>query len=173
MLGKRMNILLVFPRVEHGQTTIKDKGSWNALLFGNPIITLPHIAGITPKEHDVKIVNENYNDINFDVDVDLIGITCYTMTAPRVYKIADEFRKRGKTVVLGGYHPTALPEEAKKHADSVILGMAEASWPKLAAFEPIVPIPTSPIFENGTVRTLLVDVLIGQYSNPNLLYTDV
>jgi len=126
-----MNILLIFPRVEHGQTTIKDKGSWSALLFGNPIITLPHIAAITPKEHEVKIVNENYTSLNFDEDADLVGITCYTMTAPRVYEIADEFRRRGKTVVLGGYHPTAMPKEAKQHADSVLLGEAEASWPKL------------------------------------------
>ena len=126
-----MKILLVFPKVEHGQTTIKDKGTWNAFLFGNPIITLPHIATITPREYDVKIVNENYSDIDFDEDVDLVGITCYTMTAPRVYKIADEFRKRGKKVVLGGYHPTAMPDEAIQHADSVLKGEAEASWPKL------------------------------------------
>jgi radical SAM superfamily enzyme YgiQ (UPF0313 family) len=126
-----MKILLVFPRVEHGQTTVKDKGTWNAFLFGNPIITLPHIASITPKEHDVKIVNENYADIDFDVDVDLVGITCYTMTAPRVYEIADEFKRKGKIVVLGGYHPTAMPEEAIQHADSIVLGEAEASWPEL------------------------------------------
>jgi radical SAM superfamily enzyme YgiQ (UPF0313 family) len=126
-----MKIQLIFPRVEHGQTTIKDKGSWNAFLFGNPIITLPHVATITPREHDVKIVNENYSDIDFDEDVDLVGITCYTMTAPRVYKIADEFRSRGIKVVLGGYHPTAMPDEAIQHADSIVKGEAEASWPKL------------------------------------------
>jgi radical SAM superfamily enzyme YgiQ (UPF0313 family) len=126
-----MKILLVFPRVEHGQTTVKDKGTWNAFLFGNPIITLPHIATITPKVHDVKIINENYSDIDFDADIDLVGITCYTMTAPRVYEIADKFRSKGKKVVLGGYHPTAMPDEAIQHADSVVLGEAEASWPKL------------------------------------------
>ncbi len=126
-----MKILLVFPKVEHGQTTVKDKGSWNAFIFGNPIITLPHIATITPREHDVKIVNENYSDINYDENVDLVGITCYTMTAPRVYQIADEFRKRGKKVVLGGYHPTAMPDEAIQHADSIVKGEAEASWPRL------------------------------------------
>jgi len=126
-----MKILLVFPRIEHGQTTVRDKNSWTAWIFGNPIITLPYIAAITPKKHEVKIVNENYVDLDFDEDADLVGITCYTMTAPRVYEIADEFRRRGKTVVLGGYHPTALPEEAKQHADSVVLGMAEASWPRL------------------------------------------
>jgi len=124
-----MKVLLVFPAITHGMTTVKDKGSWRRIIAGYPIITLPHLAAITPNEHEVKILNENYDDINFDEDVDVVGITCYTMTAPRVYEIADEFRKRGKTVILGGYHPTAMPDEAKQHADSVIKGMAEKSWP--------------------------------------------
>ena len=125
-----MKILLVFPAIQHGMTTVKDKHSWRRIIAGYPIITLPHLAAITPREHEVKIVNENYEDIDFDEDVDVVGITCYTMTAPRVYEIADEFRKHGKTVILGGYHPTAMPEEAKQHADSVIKGMAEKNWPK-------------------------------------------
>jgi radical SAM superfamily enzyme YgiQ (UPF0313 family) len=126
-----MNILLIFPRIEHGATTYYNKGNWSSIIFGYPIITLPHIAAITPKKHNVRIINENYENINFDYNVDLIGITTYTMTAPRVYEIADEFRSRGKKVVLGGYHATALPEEAIKHADSLILGMAESNWPEL------------------------------------------
>lgn len=126
-----MNILLIFPRIEHGATTYYNKGTWSSIIFGYPIITLPHIAAITPKKHQVKIINENYEDIDFNYNADLIGITTYTMTAPRVYEISDEFRSRGKKVVLGGYHATALPNEAKKHADSVILGMAEANWPEL------------------------------------------
>lgn len=126
-----MKILLVFPRIEHGASTYKDKGSWSSILYGYPIITLPHIAAITPRKHSVKIVNENYDDIDFNEDADLVGITCYTMTAPRVYEIADEFRNRGKKVVLGGYHPTAMPDEAIKHADSILLGEAEATWPEL------------------------------------------
>ena len=125
-----MKVLLVFPRIEHGMSTFKDKGSWWSILFGYPIITLPHLAALTPRKHDVKIVNENYDDIDFNEKVDLVGITSYTMTAPRAYEIADEFRKRGVKVILGGYHPTALPEEAKQHADSVILGLAENSWPR-------------------------------------------
>jgi len=128
-----MKVLLVFPRIEHGATTVHDKGSYATFLFGYPILTLPHLAGITPSKYEVQILNENLDPLNFDVDADVVGITCYTMTAPRVYEIADEFRRRGKTVVLGGYHPTALPDEAKPHADSIILGMAEASWPKLLA----------------------------------------
>jgi len=126
-----MKVLLVFPRIEHGASTYRDKGSWEKFLFGYPILTLPHLAGITPKKYDVKIVNENLETLNFDEDADIVGITCYTMTAPRVYEIADEFRRRGKKVVLGGYHPTAMYNEASQHADSIVLGMAEASWPKL------------------------------------------
>jgi len=143
-----MKILLVFPKIHHGASTYHDKGSWTSILFGYPIITLPHIAAITPEKHEVKIVNENYEDINFDEDIDLVGITCYTMTAPRVYEIADEFRKRGKKIVLGGYHPTALPEEAGQHADSIIMGMAEASWPKL--LEDAEKGKLKPIYERNT-----------------------
>ena len=138
-----MKILLVFPRIEHGASTYNDKGSWSSILFGYPIITLPHMAAITPKKHTVKIVNENYQDIDFNDDADLVGITCYTMTAPRVYEIADEFRRRGKKVVLGGYHPTAMPDEAIQHADSIILGMAEATWPRLLSD-----------FENGKMKRI-------------------
>jgi len=125
-----MKILLVFPALEHGMVSAKDKRSWRSIVAGNPIITLPYLAAITPNKYSVELVNENYEDIDFNLEVDLVGITCYTMTAPRVYEIADEFRRRGKTVILGGYHPTALPEEAKQHADSVIEGMAELTWPR-------------------------------------------
>lgn len=125
-----MKILLVFPAIEHGVTTCKDKNSWRAIITGYPVITLPYLAAITQKKHSVKIVDENNEDINFNEDADIVGITCYTMTAPRVYKISDEFRKRGKTVILGGYHPTAMPEEAIGHADSIIKGMAELTWPR-------------------------------------------
>jgi len=123
-----MKILLIFPEIKHGMVTSKDKKSWRKIITGYPIITLPHMAAITPNEHNVKIVNENYDEIDFNEDADVVGITCYTMTAPRAYEIADKFRGRGIPVILGGYHPTAMPDEAKQHADSVIQGMAEVNW---------------------------------------------
>lgn len=126
-----MKILLVFPAIEHGVATAKDRGSWIPILFGYPAITLPHLAALTPKGHDIEIIDENYDKINFDKDVDLVGITSLTMTAPRVYHVADNFRKRGKTVIIGGFHASALPKEAKQHADSVVVGEGDISWPKL------------------------------------------
>ncbi|MBS3778503.1 MAG: B12-binding domain-containing radical SAM protein, partial [Candidatus Thermoplasmatota archaeon] len=95
-----MKILLIFPQIEHGVTTVEDKKGWASILLGYPAITLPHLAALTPRKHEIEIINENYDDLDFDADVDLVGITCFTMTAPRVYKIADEFRKRGKAVAL-------------------------------------------------------------------------
>ncbi len=126
-----MKILLIFPRIEHGAVSYRDKGSQIAVIFGYPAITLPHIAAITPSKHTIQIIDENYDALNFDTDADLIGITSPTMTAPRAYYLADEFRKRGKKVVLGGWHASALPEEAKQHSDAVVIGEAEISWPIL------------------------------------------
>jgi radical SAM superfamily enzyme YgiQ (UPF0313 family) len=131
-----MKILLVFPQIEHGVTTVKDKKRWASILLGYPAITLPHLAALVPKKHEVEIINENYDDLDFSLDVDLVGITCLTMTSKRVYEIADEFRHRGKTVILGGFHPSAMPDEAIKHADSVVIGEGDLSWPQaIADFE--------------------------------------
>lgn len=126
-----MDISLIFPRIEHGVTTHSDRGSWGSIIFGYPEITLPHLAAMTPRDYSVEIINENYENIDYDKPVDLVGITSYTMTAPRVYNIADKFREKGATVVLGGYHPSALPNEAIQHADSIVIGEAELSWPQL------------------------------------------
>jgi radical SAM superfamily enzyme YgiQ (UPF0313 family) len=92
---------------------------------------LKQLAAITPECHDVETVDEKYQQIDFSKEYDIVGISCMTYNAPRGYEIADIFRRRGVTVVLGGYHPSALPEEAKQHADAVVIGEAELTWPRL------------------------------------------
>lgn len=99
--------------------------------FSYPSLTLQQIAAITPREHTIDIVDERYENINFDKAYDLIGISCLTYNSLRGYEIADIYRKRGIPVVFGGYHASLLPEEAKQHADSVVIGEAELSWPQL------------------------------------------
>ncbi|MCL4472685.1 MAG: B12-binding domain-containing radical SAM protein [Actinobacteria bacterium] len=96
-------------------------------------LTLPLMGALTPEGHEVTAVDENVEPIDFDVEADLIAITALTPTAPRAYEIADEFRRRGRTVVLGGVHPSLMAEEAATHADSVVIGEAEESWPQLLA----------------------------------------
>ncbi len=96
-----------------------------------PQLALHLIAGLTPEEHEVKIVEEESEEIDLEEDCSLVGISCMTSNATRAYHLAREFRRRGKTVVLGGIHPTLLPQEALRHADSVVIGEAEGVWERL------------------------------------------
>ena len=96
-----------------------------------PPLNLGIVAALTPPEIEVSLVDENLAPIDVEAPVDLVGITAVTHTAPRAYRIAEAFRKRGVTVVLGGIHPSALPEEAAEHADAVVVGEAEGVWPNV------------------------------------------
>ena len=69
--------------------------------------------------------------IDFDESIDLVGITAQTCQAPRAYQIADEFRKRGKKTIIGGFHASFCPEEALQHFDSVLIGEAEDIWERI------------------------------------------
>jgi len=102
----------------------------NLFSSGNDLICQT-LAAVTPKNHSIKMVDEAVEEVGYDLDVDLVAMTTFTRSAPRAYKIADEFRKRGKKVVLGGWHVTALPDEAKQHADSVVIGEGEDLFPQL------------------------------------------
>jgi radical SAM superfamily enzyme YgiQ (UPF0313 family) len=96
-------------------------------------LTLPTLVSLIPPEieHRVTLIDEGIRDIPLDIDADLIGMTVITPTAPRSYWLADHFRKRGIKVVLGGPHVTLCPEDAAPHADAIVVGYAEESWPRL------------------------------------------
>ena len=111
-----MRILLVMPH-PNPKRSLFSKISY-------PCLTLQQVAGITPREHEVKIIDERYEKINFNKHYDLVGISCLTYNSLRGYEISNIFRKKGIPVVFGGYHASLLPEEAKQHADSVVIGEA-------------------------------------------------
>src|SRR3954467_8831532 len=96
-------------------------------------LTLTTLAALVPEElaAEVTIQDEGVQPLDLDFEADLVGITAITGTAQRAYRIADELRARGHTVVLGGVHATLLPDEAAPHADALVLGYAEQSWPRL------------------------------------------
>jgi radical SAM superfamily enzyme YgiQ (UPF0313 family) len=91
------------------------------------------LAALVPDELNAKVViqDEGVEPLDLDFSADLVGISAITGTALRAYEIADELRSRGHTVVLGGVHPTLMPEEAQLHADAIVTGYAESSWPDL------------------------------------------
>jgi radical SAM superfamily enzyme YgiQ (UPF0313 family) len=97
-----------------------------------PQLTLSLIAALTPPEHEVEIVEEVYDEhVNFDGDYDVIGISIMTQTCIRGYQVASEFKKRGKIVVFGGIHATAMPDEAIRFGNAVVIGEAEGLWDKV------------------------------------------
>ncbi|MEW6009347.1 MAG: radical SAM protein [Candidatus Omnitrophota bacterium] len=106
-------------------------------VFRRPIryapLTLTSLAALIPPEinAEVKIIDEGIEEMPSEINADLVGITAITGTALRAYKLADAIRKKGIPVVLGGVHPTLMPQEAGMHADSVVTGFAEESWPQL------------------------------------------
>jgi radical SAM superfamily enzyme YgiQ (UPF0313 family) len=86
------------------------------------------LAGLTPPDVEVVLSDERLAPVPPDADVDLVAITIETYTARRAYQIADGYRRRGTLVVVGGYHPSFLPDEALGHADAVVIGDAERVW---------------------------------------------
>lgn len=95
-------------------------------------VSLTLIASLTPPDWDIEIIDERMGEtVDYDEKVDLVGIAIRTLTAPRAYQIAAEYRKRGVKVVLGGPHVSVLPSEAALHADALVLGEAEPVWGQL------------------------------------------
>ena len=117
-----MKILLVKPRwfVHGGQYRYLERVRFTPLSLGI-------LASLSPG-HEVRIVDGDWEPMPADERFDLVGITATTFTSERAYKLADEFRRRGSKVVLGGVHPTIMPEECLGHADSVVIGEAEYLW---------------------------------------------
>ena len=104
--------------------------------FTNKGILIPQLAlfilqGLTPKKHEVKLVEEEYMELDLEEECDVVAISCLTSNAYRGYRIADSFREKGKIVVMGGIHPSLLPDEALEHADTVVIGEAEGVWEKI------------------------------------------
>ena len=86
------------------------------------------LAAMVPPDDEVVLHDDRMEAIPYDAPTDLVAITVETYTARRAYEIAAEFRRRGVTVILGGMHPTLLPEEAAAHGDAIFLGDAESGW---------------------------------------------
>ena len=102
------------PAVRH-----RSSGAFWRYVAGCYNLAVPVLAALTPDEFKVGVTDQAVHKINYDCDADIIALSFMTSHAVEAYRIADEFRKRGRIVVMGGIHATALPEEAKQHADAV------------------------------------------------------
>lgn len=124
-----MRIALILPRA--GIYRYGD-GAFSRSLRYAPL-TLTTLAALVPPElgASVEIYDEGIERIKKEsIQADLVGITSITGAVVRGYAYADWLRSQGKTVIYGGAHATLMPEEAKRHADSVVVGPAYETWPQ-------------------------------------------
>ncbi|MEK7828867.1 MAG: radical SAM protein, partial [Deltaproteobacteria bacterium] len=108
----------------------------NSLMGGDfyfrlPTLGLLKVAALTPPDWELKIIDEKVESLDLNEEADLVGITAMTTAVNRAYEIADNFRRRGIKVVMGGMHASKLPNEALQHCDSVVVGEAEGLWHSL------------------------------------------
>jgi radical SAM superfamily enzyme YgiQ (UPF0313 family) len=92
------------------------------------LLAIPTLASLTPPHHDIRIFDENIEEIDYEWQADLVGISVRTMFAKRAYEISGKYRERGIRTVLGGIHPSMCPEEAMQFCDCVVVGEAEGIW---------------------------------------------
>lgn len=117
-----MKITFIKPNIGRREHSLYiDQGRMEPLMLGV-------LAGLTPPDVEVVLHDDRMEVIPYDEQTDLVAITVETYTARRAYEIAAEYRQRGVPVILGGMHPTLLPEEGEQHADSIFWGDAETLW---------------------------------------------
>jgi radical SAM superfamily enzyme YgiQ (UPF0313 family) len=106
---------------------INDKQSADAM---EPIV-FAILAAHTPPDVEISFFDERVERLLFNDKPDLVALSVETHTAKRAYQIAAHYRCQGVAVVMGGYHPSLLPDEVLQFADSIVIGDAEEQWPKL------------------------------------------
>jgi len=97
------------------------------------VLVFAILKGLTPSDVETVMYDERLESIPDDIETDLVAITAETFTVRRAYQIADRFRRHGVPVVMGGFHPSMMPEEASLFADAVVIGDAEGVWPQIVA----------------------------------------
>jgi radical SAM superfamily enzyme YgiQ (UPF0313 family) len=120
-----MRLTLVQPSIGHrvGESYIR---SWQ--MEPLPIATL---TGLTPPDVTLRFYDDRMEAVAYDEPTDAVAIPVETYTARRAYQIASEYRRRGVPVILGGFHPSLMPEEAQRYGDAIVIGEAEGVWAEL------------------------------------------
>lgn len=106
------------------------KGLGNIRATAWPPLNLPYLAAVTPHHYQIEVLDENVEPFQYR-EADIVGITAYTASVYRAYQIAQTYRKKGITTVMGGIHVSMMPQEALQFCDVVVIGEAESIWPKV------------------------------------------
>lgn len=149
---KTRKVLLIHPTTHlTGGVLYKEK-----LVF-TPALTLPLLAALTPPHWEVELCYETSEEIPWDTDAQVVGLSNMGHSLWRAFEIAREFRKRGKHVVIGGTMASLVPDLAQAECDTLFIGDAELTWPRfLQDFEQGRPQPTYVASERHVIAELPV-----------------
>jgi radical SAM superfamily enzyme YgiQ (UPF0313 family) len=123
-----MKIYLINPKFPVTYWGFENSNDLSGAKYTTPPLSLATVAALTPPDITVEIGDENIAPIDFDKDCDLVGLTAYLVQGPRAFQIATEFRKRGKTVVLGGPITSLDAETCLGKVDVLFKGEVEYTW---------------------------------------------
>jgi len=143
-----MKVKMILPALTEAKSPF-----WRPIKYSLfPPLGLASLAGFLAEDDEVTLQDEHVETLDLDDEPDLVVIQVYITSAKRSYEIADQYRRRGVPVALGGLHVTSLPEEAAAHADYIFIGPGEDTWPTfLQDFRAGQP---QPVYRSQ-VRTLL------------------
>ncbi|GAK49960.1 putative methyltransferase [Candidatus Moduliflexus flocculans] len=123
-----MNIYLIKPKFPVTYWGFEYSNDLSGVTYTSGPLGLATIAALTPPEHQVEICDENIEPIDYGKPCDIVGLTGYLMQGPQIFRIAEEFRKRGKLVVLGGPITGLNLEGCRGKVDVIFVGEAEYTW---------------------------------------------
>ncbi len=126
--GDFLKIILIQAGTE--EKISKEMGFGNRNRINMPMLGLLYIEAITPRDMEIEVIDETHGLIKEFEKADIVGISGMTVHANRMYFLAEEYRKLGCYVVLGGIHVSFMQEEALRHADTVMVGEGELIWPQ-------------------------------------------
>lgn len=132
-----MNITFIYPRFEKllesrlelnkSEKAKKHLGDFSM----PPALGIPLMTALSKNKHQVKLYDENIEEIDYNDSADIIAISFFTPQANFAYEIAKKFKAKGKTVIGGGMHPSIMPEEAVQYFDSICIGEVEDIWDEM------------------------------------------
>ncbi len=123
-----MKVYLIKPKFPVTYWGFEFSNDLSGVTYTSPPLSLATIAALTPPDVEVEICDENIEEIDFEKECDIVGLTAYLMQGPQAFKIAEEFRRRGKLVVLGGPITGLTLEDCRDKVDVIFVGEAEYTW---------------------------------------------